>query len=489
MRVNNPGILLIVPPTRTYTQRMPLGLMYISSYLSSKGEENDILDFKGISRDSAYKKIKNKIIEIKPKFIGITCLVSEIEAVKDFCKFIKENSKESIVIIGGPYPSICPQHFVDKNIPFDCLVIGEGEVTFYELISALQNNKNIDDVKGIAYVKSGKLKITQPRELIQDLDSLPFPAYDKVDMDYYCRPNVWSIRPVYLSSFWMFTSRGCPYNCKFCVAHTIFGRKVRFMSPERVVEHIEYIIKKYRIDALYFGDESFTVSKKRVYEILNLLKKKKIKILFGCQTRVNLLDEDLLRFMKKNGCIQIDLGIESGSDKMLKVMNKQTDVKSIVKIGNICKKIKLRHLANMLINLPEERLKDIGASLCLVKNMKYNVVLWNVYTPIVGVNFGKELDIKDLNSMLQYPSKAAFDLLEKKYKFGKYEKPLNRILEHLHSKTFYPKRPKMILNLSYWASFFRMISYIFDYRYLAQLLRSKRKIQYITHLFKQKTSA
>jgi len=488
MELKNPEIYLIVPSSRSYTQRLPIGLMMISSYLSSKDKENRILDFKGISNKEAYRKIKEEIIKFQPKFIGIACFVSEIELVKDICEFVKENSKESQVIIGGPHPSICPHHFVDRGVKFDYLIIGEGEHTFYELIHALQTSKNIDEVKGVAYVNSGKLKFTKPRELIQDLDSLPLPAYDKVDMKYYCRPNAWAIRPIYISSFNMFTSRGCPYNCNFCVAHTIFGRKVRFMSPRRVVEHIEHVIKNYQVDALYFGDESFTVSKKRIYEIFNLLKEKKIKILFGCQTRVNLLDEELLRFIKKNGCIQIELGIESGSNKMLEIINKQADVETAIRVGKICKKIKLRVLTNMMINLPGEELADIETSLDIVKKMGCNIVLWNVYTPFPGVNFGKTLDDEDLNLMLQYPSELTLDLLEKKYKFGNYKKSLSEVLDYLYSNTFHPKHIKLKLKLSYWRSFFLMISFIFDIRYLLQLLKSKRKIQYVTNLFNQRTT-
>ena len=213
---------------------------------------------------------------------------------------------------------------------FDYLVTGEAEETFYELIKEIKEGKDGKSLKNVVYVQEGKIVKNPERPEVQNLDLLPFPAYDKVDMDYYCRPNAWAIRPVYISSFNIFTSRGCPYNCNFCVAHTIFGRRVRFMNPQKVVEHIEYLVQKYKIDAIYFGDESFTVSKERIYEIFNLLKKRNIKILFGCQTRVNLLDEELLKFMKKNGCIQIDLGIESGSDKMLKVINKGIDVKTII---------------------------------------------------------------------------------------------------------------------------------------------------------------
>ncbi len=481
-------ILLIVPPTRSYTQRLPLGLMYISSFLESKGEKNIIIDFKGISNDLAYNRIKEKIIQSKPGFVGITCVVSEVNIVHDMCEFIKKNSSETIIVVGGPHASICPENFVERGIKFDYLVLGEGEITVYELIQTLKEGGDINNVEGIGFMKAGKLVRNKPREMIQNLDELPFPAYDKVDMRYYCRPNVWSIRPIYISSFMIFTSRGCPYNCNFCAAHAVWGRKVRFMSPNRVVQHIEYVIKNFKIDALYFGDESFTVSKQRIYDIFNLLKSKKIKILFGCQTRVNLLDEELLKFLRNNGCLQIDFGIESGSDRMLKIMNKQTNIEMSEKIAKICRKIKLRHFANMLINVPGETLDDIEKSLRFVKDMGYSSVIWNVYCPVPGVNWERTLDMEDLDTFNKYPSKEAFELLERKYKFGDYRQSICMILAYLYSKTFHPKYFRFSLHPYYYRSIYQSISYIFDFRYIFQLVKSKRKMEYITNLFKQSFS-
>lgn len=478
-------ILLIVPPTRSYTQRLPLGLMYISSFLEHKGEKNIILDFKGVSNELAYEKIKEKISQLKPEFIGITCVVSEVKIVYDICEFIKKNSIETIIVIGGPHASICPENFVERGIKFDYLVLGEGEITVHELIRTLKDGRNINNVDGIAFIREGKLVKNKPREMIKDIDELPFPAYDKVDMKYYCRPNVWAIRPIYISSFTIFTSRGCPYNCNFCAAHAVWGRKVRFMSPERVAQHIEYIIRKFNIDALYFGDESFTFSRDRIYDIFNILKSKNIKILFGCQTRVNLLDEDLLRFLKNNGCLQIDFGIESGSDRMLKIMNKQTSVEVSEKIAKICRKIKLRHFANMLINVPGETLEDIEKSLHFVKEMKYDSVIWNVYCPVPGVNWERTLDMDDMDTFNKYPSKEAFELLERKYKFGNYKQSIGAILDYLYSNTFHPKYLRFSLQPYYYRSIYQSISYLFDARYIFQLMKSKRKMEYVANLFRQ----
>ncbi|MBU0758259.1 MAG: B12-binding domain-containing radical SAM protein [Nanoarchaeota archaeon] len=485
----NGTIFLIAPPTRSYTQRMPLGLMTISSFLSSKGHDNHILDYKGIDGKAAYKRIQKAINASQPSFIGITSLISEVGIVKKICEYTRKVSPKTTIILGGPHPSICPEHFVDTKVPFDYTVVGEGEITFYELVDAIQNKKDIKKVDGVAYLyNKNKLVYTKPRELIKDLDILPFPAYDKIDMKYYTRPNVWAIRPIYLSSFNMFTSRGCPFNCNFCVAHTIFGRKVRFMSPEKVADHIEYVLKKFRIDGLYFADESFTVNKERIYKIFNILKKRKILFVWGCETRVNLLDEKLLRYMKNNGCLQIDFGIESGSDRMLKIMNKGTTVDQIRKIGNICKRIRLRHLANMMINIPGETIDDINLSVRLAKDMRYNVVFWNTYTPFPGSNFGKEIDIEDLDLLLEYPSKTTFDLLERKYKFGSYDRSLLTLVDELYTKTFHPKHIKLSFDPKYWLSFFSMINYVFDPKYISAILKSKRKTEYIKNLFRQKTS-
>ena len=203
---------------------------------------------------------------------------------------------------------------------------------------------------------------------------------------------------------------------------------------------------------------------------------------------MNLIDEKLLKFMKKNGCLQVELGIESGTDKMLKVINKQIEVKDIVNAGNIFKKIKLRTFANMMINLPGEELKDVKKSLNLVKKMRFNVVVWNVYIPYPGVEFDKTLDIEDLPKLLKGPSKIGtnegefYDLLEKKYKFAKYDKPISEVVKNLRSNTFYPKDVKFTLNPYYWYSAFLMFSYLFKYQYWLGLLRSKRKIQYLTNL-------
>ena len=480
--------LLVVPYSRTYTQRLPWGLMYISAYLESKGLSSSIADYKGVTSEEARRLILERIGNEKPPVIGITCTGAELWVVSDLCNKIRALSPASRIVIGGPHASACPFHFSDAGLDFDYLVIGEGEVTFYELVSALTKGSAAEGIAGLAYKSGGVLKFTPARPLIADLDSLPFPAYDKIDMEYYCRPNVWAIRSVYLSSFNMFTARGCCFSCKFCAEHAVFGRKVRSMSPGRIADHIEKVLALYRVDAIYFMDEIFTVNMVKLRELFAELRKRGIKILFGCQTRANLLNEEILSFLKENGCLQVDLGVESGSSRILEIVNKQVSLEAIDSAASAFRKTGVRCLANMLVNVPGENLKDIDDSVSLVRRSRYNVVLWNVYTPFPGVAFDRVMDLEDLNTMLDYPSEKAIDTLEEKYKFGDYSLSIRGLLDRVYSETFHPKHIRFRLSPSYWTGALRMFSYILDTRYLSALARSRRKAQYLINLFRQRSA-
>ncbi|MBI4707963.1 MAG: cobalamin B12-binding domain-containing protein, partial [Candidatus Omnitrophica bacterium] len=296
---NIPKVLLVQPSSRSKTPRPPLGLMYLSSFLTKNEIDNEIIDIKGKEDISVIQeRILNKIKSISSDIIGITCLVTEIEVVEEMCRKIKEIKPDSFIVLGGAQPTTHPEHFIRAKDVIDYFVIGEGEATFTELVNAIREKRRPEDIQkinGLAWFDSDQVKRSHPRELVQDLNSLPFPAYDKVDMSYYTRPTSWGARPILLSLFWIFSSRGCPYRCKYCVAHEIFGKNVRHRSIKNVVDEIEFLVKNFNIDAVYFYDESFTVNKKRVIEICEEIKRRGLKIVFGCQTRVNLISEDIIK--------------------------------------------------------------------------------------------------------------------------------------------------------------------------------------------------
>ena len=264
-----------------------------------------------------------------------------------------------------------------------------------------------------------------------------------------------------LSAVGVFASRGCPYKCKFCVAHTVFGRRVRRQSVDLVAEHIGRLVRDYRLDGIYFNDECFTLNKKWVAELCGLLKP--MRVLWGCQTRAQLLDEPTAAAMKEAGCMQIDFGFESGSNRMLKSMNKGSRVQQFQRAVRICKKLKIRILANMMVNLPNETLADIEASKQFIRQTKPNVKFWNVYCPFPGVEYGKSMSLRHLKA----GANRNLDLLEKHYHFGNYDETLSTILYQL----------KIGSKLAHFGRFF---SFVWQLRYWLTILRSQRKREYFS---------
>jgi len=214
------------------------------------------------------------------------------------------------------------------------------------------------------------------------------------------------------------------------------------------------------------------------------LQNRNLNILWGCQTKTHLIDQELMDTMKSSGCIQLDFGIESGSDRILDVINKKTSVINYLSASKICRESGVRQLANMMINVPTETLLDIEMSIDLIKKAKYNVILWNVYTPFPGVAFGREMDIEDLEIVRDESDVSLFNLLEEKYKFGKYEVKITDILERVWKIFPNPRHPRATLNIFYYLKWFRYFSYLFMGKYLLKIIRSRKKASYVRGLFR-----
>lgn len=483
-------LLLVQPPSRARTQRPPLGLMYISSYLSKEAIGNEIIDIKSKAAcDTILEMILDKVKGTAADIIGITCLVTEIEIVGDMCRRIKAIRPDSIIVLGGAQPTSHPEQFSDWRAHIDYFVIGEGEITFAELVKAIRKSPSargeIEKVDGIAWFDGDRVKKSRPRELIQDLDSLPLPAYDKIDMEYYTRPTVWASRPILLSFFWIFSSRGCPFHCRYCVAHEIFGRRVRFRSTRSVLDEIRYLIDRHKIDGIYFYDESFTVNSARTIEMCNAIIEETPDIIFGCQTRANLISEKVIEKMAQAGWLQIDFGIESGSDRILKLIQKDITVEQVISAIGICKKYGIRSFANMMVNLPDETSGELKASIDLMKKLDCNVVIWNVTVPYPGGFLDKKLAKEDYKKLMGFPSNEAYELLEAKYKFAKYDIGLKALVDKLYTIFPHPRYFHFKLSPDYIKRCLLYINFIFKPRYLKTVFRSRRKLQYIKSIISQ----
>jgi len=273
------------------------------------------------------------------------------------------------VVVGGIHPSALPQSTLADGM-FDIAVIGEGEQTFLEIVDqyALDGGKltstSLREINGIAYKKGKDIAITKERPLIEDIDTIPFPARDLFDMKSYLRPSQ-VIRGITKRTASILSSRGCPFSCVYCASHVVHKRRWRPHSVGYVISEIMELISEYKVEALFFHDDVFIVDKKRVRAICERLIETGLaeKIIWACEGRANLVGEEdleLVRLMRRAGCTQIEYGLESGSERMLRFLkNGSVFVSQNQTAIDVAKKAGLRIFGTFMLGTVGETEKDL----------------------------------------------------------------------------------------------------------------------------------
>jgi radical SAM superfamily enzyme YgiQ (UPF0313 family) len=365
----------------------PLGILYIASYLKKHGFENDNFMMFDATFNPGFKKYSDCLDTFKPDIIGITTnTITENKAI-DMIKITKE--KHDIpVIIGGPGPSMNPKNYLNGNA--DCVVLGEGEETAIEVFRHFTNKDDlaIEEIKGIAFKKNNRTVNTPSRGLIKDLDTIPYPYRDLIDVEDY--RQVWKKRHgTFFSS--IITARGCPYSCTWCARDLSFGRKYRYRSIEDVIGEIRELKDKYQVEALRFVDDILTVHKKRSIELFTAMIEEDVRIPFECLTRVDRVDEELLTLMKKAGLQLIYYGVESGSQRILNSMNKQIKVSDSYEASRLMKKLNLLQSWFLMLGYPPENLKDIKKTLKMVRELNPDKFGVSIAYPLPKTKFFQDL--------------------------------------------------------------------------------------------------
>lgn len=377
----------LINPFVDFPEPSSLGLLYIAAVLERAGYEvsvNNIHDYEWKNIENTPQRYIEKLVDKSTDLIGFTCLTPQFPKYKFLARQIKEKFPEIPIVVGGVHPTALPYGVLREN-ETDFIVIGEGEETMLEFCERLNEGRSLQDCRGIGYKQNnGELIINPPRPLIQNLDSLPFPARHLIPYDKYITGS--SIR-----GYWSnrgastMVSRGCPFNCIYCSSHLMFGRKVRYRSPQNVILEIKQLKDEYKIDSLWFMDDTFTVNKKYVTEFCDLLREEGIDIKWSCQSRVDtVVDKELLHKMKKAGCVQIELGVESGSDKVLKALKKGFTVSQVVLAFKLIKEAGIRPLATFMLGNPSEDYSDIRRTRDLVKQIKPAYAQFFITTPYPG---------------------------------------------------------------------------------------------------------
>ena len=382
-------ILLINPPTSDLIltnlpevlaqedPMPPLGLMYVAAYLGKHTNyEIKILDC--LIEKINHEQLKEKIREERPDVVGITTLTFTLIDVLRTAKIAKEINSNIKVVLGGPHVNIYPRETL--NFPeIDYLVLGEGEKPIKDLLENLNQTKNLYNLKGIAFKDNHKIINTGPRELIQNLDELPFPARNLIPNEKYS-----SVLSENNPVTTLFSSRGCPFLCAFCNrAH--LGKIFRARSVKNVVDEMEEC-KNIGIGEIFIYDDTFTINKQRVLDICSEIKKRNLKIYWDIRTRVDTVDEEVLRQMKETGCQRIHYGVEAGTEKILKVLNKGITLEQVEKTFELTRKIGIQTLAYFMIGSPRETRKDIMETIKFAKKIKPDFVCFSITTPYPQTN-------------------------------------------------------------------------------------------------------
>ena len=357
----------------------PLGLLYIASYFEKYSlNKNSIHILDAQVEELNYdEKFKNKIQEINPDIVGITTMTFTLIDVIKTIKLIKEIennlNKKIIIILGGPHPSIFPDETI--NLPnVNYVVRGEGEIPFLKLIECIQNKNDLKTVKGILYKQGKDIINTGTEDFIEDLNSLPFPDRSLVPIEKY--NSIFAGNRIVTT---MFTSRGCPYKCLFCDRPHL-GKRFRARSAKNVVTEMEEC-KKMGIDEILIYDDTFTVEKQRVLDICDEIIKRNLKIIWDIRARVNTIDEEIVKKLKQAGCARIHFGVEAGTEKILKILNKGITIEQIKTAFKLSKKYKIDTLAYFMIGSPSETKEDIKQSIKLAKKINPNFIHITILTP------------------------------------------------------------------------------------------------------------
>lgn len=357
----------------------PLGILYVAAVLREHGHNVQVLD--PPSNENSFIR---KIVDFKPDLVGLSVGTTNLGRASEVINILKSRlDKKTLYCAGGVYTTACP-HDTLEILKLDLVIIGEGEYTMLDVCNAVEKKQSFSGIKGIMYREGDKVSENERRDLIDNLDSIPFPARDLLDFDWYLLPPG-LIRGVFLErTTTILTSRGCPGQCTFCSSHLIFGKKVRRRSVGNVIKEIEHLKNAYGIRGIWFLDDTFTVNKKWVIEFCHEIRDKKINITWGCQARIDTVSEELLKEMKASGCVQVDFGIESGSDKVLSALKKNITADKIIEVMDMTRKVGLRRMVTIMIGNPEETREDIEKTYELLKITSPDFLGVGFVTPYPG---------------------------------------------------------------------------------------------------------
>jgi len=385
---DNKNALLVFPSFDFYAPngRPPLGIGYLASVLRNEGYNPKILDLT-LYRDP-HEAFKNTLSEFSPSFVLFSLLTTTFTALKGCLDIVGGYSCVKKVILGGPHPTAVPDEVL-REFPGVIIVRGEGEVTTLKLLNTLCRGEDIGNVAGLSYVENSSVRHNAPQPFMKSLESVPFPAFDLMEIDKYkeCLEGE--------RIFSMVTSRGCPFHCIYCLKATHSTNWVG-RSAESIVAEIEHIIRVYKRHAFYFVDDLFTRDEKRVLEFCRLVKEKQLDIMWRCLARVDMVSENMLREMDEAGCRMVDFGVESCDDDVLREIKKGYKYDKVVKALGWIAKTGIKTKAHMMLVLPGDTAETMFRTIDRIIYLSPDYIQFNITIPFPATALWTWMDVRNL---------------------------------------------------------------------------------------------
>jgi radical SAM superfamily enzyme YgiQ (UPF0313 family) len=339
-----------------YISLLPIGLTYLHACLREAGYDSVLVNFSAWSS----ARIDKELLALKPDIVGISQWTHNRHSSFDLAARCRRLCPESTIIMGGGHATFCYEELLAEGSPVDCVVIGEGELTLLELAGRIAGRSGWQDINGVAFRLDGKVIVTARRSPISNLDLLPVPGrylQHSIGLEMERQPE------------FIVTARGCPSACHFCSSPAFWGKKIRFRSAQTIVDEIEYIRNQFGLIYFSIRDDTFTADRSRAMEFCSTLIDRRAHIIWNCQSRVTAIDKDLVVMMKRAGCECIQLGVESGSPRILRQLGKNIIPAQVERACAIIKEFGINLSVYLISDIPGETSDDLRQTIDLVRRI------------------------------------------------------------------------------------------------------------------------
>lgn len=372
--------LLVFPRFRYPSGDPPLGVAYLAAAMRERGLDVEIFDATFVR--NPLERLRERLVRGLYDLVGVSALTSMIGDAADVARVVRESSPATMVVAGGPHPTVAPEHTLSLGV-FDAVMVGEGEETLPQLV---ESGLRLGDQPGIAYLADGEMVRNDPAEVVADLDALPNPAWDLLEMDRYL--GLWyqldAVRYGVRGTSIM-ASRGCPYRCTYCqpTLGTIFGRRVRRRSPQSLVAEAEELKRRFGIEGLMWLDDTFLLDRAWMRELCEAMIEAKLGLIWGCNVRADVCDRESLQIMQQAGLRMVHVGIESASQRVLdEIYDKGITLEQVREAVEMASDLGLKVRGYFMLGAPTETEEEVRASVQLANELPLDDVTFSITTPL-----------------------------------------------------------------------------------------------------------